>query len=702
MTRVLVADDDAMVRGGLAAMLDAQPDLEVVGEAVDGVDAVATARDTRPDVVVMDVRMPRLDGIGATRQIVADDSPPAVLVVTTFEHDSYALDALRAGAAGFLLKRSGADLLVQAVRTLALGDAVLFPARIRDLVDRFGGGVELPALAPREQEVLRGLARGMSNAEIAAELFLGVETVKTYVASLLAKLGCATAPRRWWRRTSPGSCGPASPTDLRQPRGAAAVERRPVVADHRVDLVGRPPGGLDQLRRVTEFDRVVGEFVLVVDEDLAGEPFDDVEVDVLQRGPQPVALGGPARRGGDVDVRPGPQLPGRIGRVERRGPPGAVRQQSYGVAGGHDFDAGTGEGGAGRHTEPDADLVDTEQRVALLPVLAAVVLAEVEVHRGADRGVAREGRHRLLSHVCQRNQPGRGESPPRGRRTWHTQGVLRTHRIPNVVPQSGFDAALRLCATRPDVHVFVAARLLAGGRHAVQNLVTLHPADDLRSMCWTSANVVPVEVADDEIDLYAARLRRFRRRSSSIFGRSEQVLPLWDRLERHWGTARTVRWEQPVMSMTVADLSPDVPVDDRVRPARPDEVDLVLPAAAHMFTGEIGYPPFYGSDREYRRLVASLINRGHTYVMVQSGRVVFKADIGSLAFGVAQIQGVWVAPELRGHGLATPAMHSVVRQVLDHHAHTVSLYVNDFNTAAVRTYQRCGFRQVDTFSTVIL
>lgn len=280
--------------------------------------------------------------------------------------------------------------------------------------------------------------------------------------------------------------------------------------------------------------------------------------------------------------------------------------------------------------------------------------------------------------------------------------MLRTHRVPNVVPQSGYDAALRLCAIRPDVHVFVAARLLAGGRHAVQNIISVHPVEDLRSMCWTSANVVPVEVTPDEIEPYAARLRRYRRRSSSIFGLSAQVLPLWDRLEKHWGTARSVRLNQPVMSMTAGDLPTDLALDDRVRPARPDEVDLVLPAAAHMFTSEIGYPPFYGSDREYRRLVASLINRGHTYVMVQAGRVVFKADIGSLAFGVAQLQGVWVAPELRGHGLAAPAMHAVVRQVLEHHAHTASLYVNDFNTAAVRTYERCGFRQVETFSTVIL
>lgn len=186
--RLLVVDDDAMVRDGFAAILDAQPDLEVVSRAADGVDAIGAVRAHAPDVVVMDVRMPGMDGIEATRRIVASDDAPAVLVVTTFEHDSYALDALRAGAAGFLLKRSGADLLVHAVRTVASGDAVLFPSRIRDLVDRFGRPTRLPDLAPREREVLRLLARGLSNAEIAAELFLGVETVKTYVASLLAKL----------------------------------------------------------------------------------------------------------------------------------------------------------------------------------------------------------------------------------------------------------------------------------------------------------------------------------------------------------------------------------------------------------------------------------------------------------------------------------------------------------------------------------
>lgn len=189
MTRVLVVDDDAMVRSGFVAILGAEPDLEVVGEAADGAEALTCARQLVPDVVVMDVRMPRLDGIEATRRLLRADDPPRVLVVTTFEHDSYVLEALDAGAQGFLLKRAGADQLVHAVRTVATADGLLFPDAIRDLVLSATRPTRvLPDLSAREEEVLRLLARGRSNAEIAAELFLGRETVKTYVRSLLTKL----------------------------------------------------------------------------------------------------------------------------------------------------------------------------------------------------------------------------------------------------------------------------------------------------------------------------------------------------------------------------------------------------------------------------------------------------------------------------------------------------------------------------------
>ena len=187
--RVLLADDEPLVRSGLRLILDAEPDLEVVGEAGDGARAVELARSLRPDVVCMDVRMPGVDGLRATELVLRLPQPPRVLVVTTFEHDGYVLDALTAGASGFLLKRAGADEMVQAVRTVAVGQSLLYPQALRDLVrtrPRTTAGA--PALTPREREVLDLVAQGMTNAEIATALVVGVETVRTHVASVLAKL----------------------------------------------------------------------------------------------------------------------------------------------------------------------------------------------------------------------------------------------------------------------------------------------------------------------------------------------------------------------------------------------------------------------------------------------------------------------------------------------------------------------------------
>lgn len=187
--RVLVADDEPLVRSGLRLILDAEPDLEVVGEAGDGARAVELARALRPDVVCMDVRMPGVDGLRATELVLRLPDPPRVLVVTTFEHDGYVLDALLAGASGFLLKRAGADEMVQAVRTVAVGQSLLYPTALRDLVrTRPRAPAGAPALTAREREVLGLVAQGMTNAEIATALVVGVETVRTHVASVLAKL----------------------------------------------------------------------------------------------------------------------------------------------------------------------------------------------------------------------------------------------------------------------------------------------------------------------------------------------------------------------------------------------------------------------------------------------------------------------------------------------------------------------------------
>ncbi|MFC8198454.1 response regulator [Streptomyces sp. NPDC060006] len=196
---VLLVDDEPLVRAGLRAVLEAQPDIEVVGEAADGAAVIPLVRRLRPDVVAMDVRMPLMDGIEATRAVLRTvDRPPKILVVTTFENDEYVYEALRAGADGFLLKRARPAEIVHAVRLVAEGESLLFPASVRQLAAEFGDGagnpaaraaLERAALTDREAEVLRLMTRGLSNAEIATRLVVGTETVKSHVSAVLAKLG---------------------------------------------------------------------------------------------------------------------------------------------------------------------------------------------------------------------------------------------------------------------------------------------------------------------------------------------------------------------------------------------------------------------------------------------------------------------------------------------------------------------------------
>ncbi|MEU6591369.1 response regulator transcription factor [Streptomyces sp. NPDC046881] len=194
---VLLVDDEPLVRAGLRAVLAAQPDIEVVGEAADGAAVVPLVRQLRPDVVAMDVRMPLMDGIEATRAVLRTvPEPPKILVVTTFEDDEYVYEALRAGADGFLLKRARPAEIVHAVRLVAEGESLLFPASVRRLAARYGDSdrparavLERARLTEREAEVLRLMARGLSNAEIAGRLVVGAETVKSHVSAVLAKLG---------------------------------------------------------------------------------------------------------------------------------------------------------------------------------------------------------------------------------------------------------------------------------------------------------------------------------------------------------------------------------------------------------------------------------------------------------------------------------------------------------------------------------
>lgn len=222
----------------------------------------------------------------------------------------------------------------------------------------------------------------------------------------------------------------------------------------------------------------------------------------------------------------------------------------------------------------------------------------------------------------------------------------------------------------------------------------------ITALLYLGANAVPVETHAAARAAFAERARARGRRCSSLVGPADEVLDLWERIGSAWGTARDVRANQPVMAI---DSAPTIEPDYEVRFSRPDEIDIVMPACVEMFTEEVGISPLsHGAGPAYRARILELIQSQRSMVRVEGGRVIFKSEIGSVSGDVCQVQGVWVAPDKRGQGLAEPGMARVVLLAQNQIAPTVSLYVNDYNERARRVYERVGFDYVGTFATVLL
>jgi predicted GNAT family acetyltransferase len=261
---------------------------------------------------------------------------------------------------------------------------------------------------------------------------------------------------------------------------------------------------------------------------------------------------------------------------------------------------------------------------------------------------------------------------------------------------------LALCDRDPVVNVFVSSRVHESGLELARlgsQVWGYQLGGQLVSLCYLGANMVPVAATTEALAAFAGRARMMGRRCSSIVGLAPHVMTLWDTLRPYWGAAREVRSSQPVMEISAP---PAVPPDPLVRRVRREELDILLPASVAMFTEEVGVSPI-GPDGggAYRARVRELIDAGRAYARIEDGRVVFKAEIGSVTPLACQVQGVWVRPELRGRGLAEAGMAAVVTDALRRVAPVVSLYVNDYNRPARAAYQRVGFTQTATFASVL-
>ncbi|MEU2431157.1 GNAT family N-acetyltransferase [Streptomyces sp. NPDC007861] len=272
-----------------------------------------------------------------------------------------------------------------------------------------------------------------------------------------------------------------------------------------------------------------------------------------------------------------------------------------------------------------------------------------------------------------------------------------------VLDPGDLGAALAVLESEPVVNAFVTSRVQVAGLDPWRlggEMWGWYEDGRLRSLCYSGANLVPICATPEAVRAFADRARRSGRRCSSIVGPAESTGLLWRLLEPSWGPAREVRSHQPLM---VTEAMPQgVAPDPYVRRIRKDEMEVIMPACVAMFTEEVGVSPLAGDGGLlYQARVAELVGSGRSFARIEDGRVVFKAEIGAATPQACQIQGVWVAPGFRGRGLSETGMAAVLRYALTDVAPVVSLYVNDFNTAARAAYRRVGFREVGAFMSVL-
>ncbi|WP_405805751.1 GNAT family N-acetyltransferase [Streptomyces sp. NBC_00210] len=280
---------------------------------------------------------------------------------------------------------------------------------------------------------------------------------------------------------------------------------------------------------------------------------------------------------------------------------------------------------------------------------------------------------------------------------------MLTQTTTRVLDPSDLGAALAILESEPVVNAFVASRVQVAGLDPWRlggEMWGWYADGRLRSLCYSGANLVPICATPEAVRAFADRARRTGRRCSSIVGPAGPTAELWRLLEPTWGPARDVRAQQPLM--VTEQLPDDIEADPHVRRIRKEEMDVIMPACVAMFTEEVGISPMSGDGGLlYQARVAELVGTGRSFARIDDGQVVFKAEIGAATTQACQIQGVWVAPEFRGRGLSETGMAAVLRYALTDVAPVVSLYVNDYNTAARAAYRRVGFREVGAFMSVL-